>query len=561
MEAQHKEVQRLTRALERSDHYIEGLHQQLQGHQDFTKHNKTHNQASSVHTSTLPLYMNDLGVTNGSDSISSNAKDQQYRSEVWLSHQDFLELHIGQEKDRDADSVSDPKLSVKRQLFRSESLGGMELTSPEDEVRSRFSDIKSMEDSEEIFSAPKKTSTSFGMKPCSEVMPEPIMKKTDIFFKLDSSGKEGSSANKVRFSITEKKSDNTSLFDLDMPSPLVPSSMECDMSTDKWPMKKTGAKSLSKYSHSGRNLPQASKKPLQASSSHQKPHENLCVDNSTRKGNVNNPVEKYDPNKMPSMTCNPTWKVDAGLKGHCFEQSSSSYLSEPDCIITQSLINCDKKAESLSEVDMTGFTKRDSLPANIGNNKVTDQERNISLDLEGPSLDDTQTIQTELNDLDISVTPELADCLKLLNRAEKKVYNTDCPALTTQAGTLNLCRVCNTSQNEMAMKNVETTGYKIDDYIHAGGRGLERENFSQIYIPGLAGTMSGWEHGFFSSLRVNPYKPQFPISQLPATRGTVSQFCAPYSALAGQALSTDHEKMLSTSGNLNGKTNGITLFI
>ncbi|XP_071088027.1 uncharacterized protein [Haliotis cracherodii] len=46
-------------------------------------------------------------------------------------------------------------------------------------------------------------------------------------------------------------------------------------------------------------------------------------------------------------------------------------------------------------------------------------------DLELSDLDDTQTIRSELDDLNISLTPELSDCMKLLNRAEKKTHNTE----------------------------------------------------------------------------------------------------------------------------------------
>ncbi|XP_061164194.1 pneumococcal serine-rich repeat protein-like [Saccostrea echinata] len=58
--------------------------------------------------------------------------------------------------------------------------------------------------------------------------------------------------------------------------------------------------------------------------------------------------------------------------------------------------------------------------------------RNESFDLDYPIkskkrdnydqvLDDTEVIQSELDDLDISITPDFTDCMKLLNRAEKKV--------------------------------------------------------------------------------------------------------------------------------------------
>lgn len=542
MEAQRKEVQRLTMALERSDKYIEGLLQQLQGDQDFTKH-KTHNQATSVHTAALPHCINDLGVTDG-----STAKDQKYHSDTRLLNQDFPELHVDQVKEGNADSVADQKHQVKRQLFKSESLRGMEFTTTKDDVQSRYSGTKSMMDIHDTFSSPK-TDTSFGIKPCSEVIPEePTMKKADSSFRLDSTGKGKTPAKKVQFSLTGGKSSNTSSFDLDMPSPLAPSSLEWNVSVDKLSMKKMRVDSSSKC------LPEASEKFHWAMSSPQRSQRDSCMDNFTRKENANDEVEKMPslPNDLSSKSFLQKWKVDACQKGQFFEQNSSSCLSEPDCLTPQSVTGFDKKA-SLSEADIARFTKRGPLPTKSRNG--TAQEKNVSIDLEGPSLDDTQTIQTELNDLDISVTPELSDCLKLLNRAEKKIYNTDCPTHTTYAGTLNSSRVCN-SQNEV--ENAEMIVNKSEGSVHAAGIGLGRGNvhmhahFSQTYVPGTTGTMSGWEHGFFSGLRVNPYKRASLLAPLAATKpkdeviGTVFQ--------AGQALSTDHEKMLLTSNEPDGKT-------
>ena len=544
MEAQRKEVQRLTMALERSDKYIEGLLQQLQGDQDFTKH-KTHNQATSVHTAALPHYINDLGVTDG-----STAKDQKYHCDTRVLNQDFPELHADQVKEGNADSVPDQKHQVKRQLFKSESLRGMEFTTAKDDVQSRYSDTKRMVDIHDTFSSPK-TDTSFGIKPCSEVIPEePTMKKVDNSFRLDSTGKGKTPAKKVQFSLTGGKSSNTSSFDLDMPSPLASSSLECNVSIDKLSVKKMCVDSSSKC------LPEASEKFHWAMSSHQRSQRDSCMDNFTRKENANDEAEKMPllPNNLSSKSFLQKWKVDAGQKGQFFEHNSSSCLSEPDCLTPQSVTGFDKKA-SLSEADIAGSTKRGPLPAKSRNSNA--QEKNVSIDLEGPSLDDTQTIQTELNDLDISVTPELSDCLKLLNRAEKKIYNIDCPTHTTCAGTLNSRRVCN-SQNKVEVENAEMIVNKSEGSVHAAGIGLGKGDVhmhahsSQTYVPGTTGTMSGWEHGFFSSLRVNPYKRATPLAPLAATKptdeviGTVFQ--------AGRALSTDHEKMLLTSNEPDGKT-------
>lgn len=80
-------------------------------------------------------------------------------------------------------------------------------------------------------------------------------------------------------------------------------------------------------------------------------------------------------------------------------------------------------------------------------------KRNESFDLDYPVkyrksdsydqvLDDTEAIQSELDDLDISITPDFTDCMKLLNRAEKKV------SLGTQPTTYSSSRKDN---------------YKVDD--------------------------------------------------------------------------------------------------
>ena len=57
---------------------------------------------------------------------------------------------------------------------------------------------------------------------------------------------------------------------------------------------------------------------------------------------------------------------------------------------------------------------------------TNDYDRKLNLDSDDSDkvdLDDTIHIESELGDLDISLTPELSDCMKLLNRAEKNVHH------------------------------------------------------------------------------------------------------------------------------------------
>lgn len=80
-------------------------------------------------------------------------------------------------------------------------------------------------------------------------------------------------------------------------------------------------------------------------------------------------------------------------------------------------------------------------------------QKSESFDLDYPSksrksdiydhvLDDTEAIQSELDDLDISITPDFTDCMKLLNRAEKKV------SLGTQPSTYSNSRKDNYKDDE-----------------------------------------------------------------------------------------------------------------
>lgn len=71
-----------------------------------------------------------------------------------------------------------------------------------------------------------------------------------------------------------------------------------------------------------------------------------------------------------------------------------------------------------SDIDLRRARERDysSRSGDYGNRRSDDLDK-----LDRHDLDDTQYIESELDELNISVTPEFTDCMKILNRAEKNV--------------------------------------------------------------------------------------------------------------------------------------------
>ncbi|KAL8616780.1 hypothetical protein ACOMHN_017817 [Nucella lapillus] len=463
VESQRKEVQRLTRALERSDHYIESLQLQMDqgaaasGDPDHTAGNKVSTNSNNGAKTRVPIHV--------------------------------------QPPTFSRDSV----LPVKRQLFPAKSLKESNLSSVDGKGASRSVDGGNR--FSERSSSPPTFGKSFDPKSADAL--ESIMRKSDTSPKTDARRDKSPTVKKVHFSTAEKKSNDSSSFNLEVPSPIVPS--DCSASSDKLPSRHQDT-ALRKPVHRSGGRPVASSSdrshPLQKGN-----------DLSSRRVSSFTSNIKEEPLRQ---------KYDGGKEAG--EPGGSSNLSEPEFATPQSL-NELESGKFLGK--SAAFSKQ---TAGRQNKSRSSQGANSSFSLEEPSLDDTQTIQTELKDLDISVTPELSDCLKLLNRAERKVSYAETPGLLmTTAGTMSAGNVgCAPTYSTAAQPPLLGKHYSVSGPDRAPELSSDRvkggvhvdcasgypgsSDFTGLsgppgtYVPGTTGVMSGWEHGFFSSLRVNPFK-------------------------------------------------------
>ncbi|KAK3100788.1 hypothetical protein FSP39_025363 [Pinctada imbricata] len=87
----------------------------------------------------------------------------------------------------------------------------------------------------------------------------------------------------------------------------------------------------------------------------------------------------------------------------------SRYSKDDDEVYTRS-------RSRKSDLDISGLSESFNLE---NPSRVSDRRH----DRYSRELDDTEAIENELDDLDISLTPDFTDCMKLLNRAEKKVHS------------------------------------------------------------------------------------------------------------------------------------------
>lgn len=309
-------------------------------------------------------------------------------------------------------------------------------------------------------------------------IPESIMKKPELSGNCDF--RERSPGKRVQFDLNEEKSEETS-FDLEMPSPLTSSTSIGKVSIDSGDVSVDVLPSHMPLSVNAHHLhsSKVSENDTKSATSElcKRDVHNLpaIVSEQLSKNEVSYPSEVYVHSQRTSLERKKIENVETDLlqmsssQGQSSEFQSSSVLSGPDVSTPQSLTDYTSERSQASQ--SFNKTKRESG----------------SFDLEGPGLDDTQTIQTELSDLDISMTPELTDCMKLLNRAERKVYQSDPSDFGKHQGGFEASHV----------------------------PGPLHVSMPRTYIAGTANVLSGWEHGFFSSLKVNPYRHNT-MSQQPA---------------------------------------------
>lgn len=114
---------------------------------------------------------------------------------------------------------------------------------------------------------------------------------------------------------------------------------------------------------------------------------------------------------------------DPYLKPSRKYSADDSALSEPSDIHSKNSDDLLKRSSDLVKraSDLERYSSGTRRSASGYDRKLDDD----SDDIDKVDLDDTIHIESELGDLDISLTPELSDCMKLLNRAEKKVHHRD----------------------------------------------------------------------------------------------------------------------------------------
>ncbi|XP_022323053.2 uncharacterized protein LOC111124476 isoform X2 [Crassostrea virginica] len=186
-----------------------------------------------------------------------------------------------------------------------------------------------------------------------------------------------------------------------------------------------------------------------------------------------------------------------GKKSNLSNGDESLSLSKPDSLEDSYLESRRGKPTRIEDEDDFYLSKysRDSKSSKDDNYKYTSSRydsdpirRNESFDLDYPSksrksdmfdhvLDDTEAIQSELDDLDISITPDFTDCMKLLNRAEKKVN------LGTQPSTYSSSRKDNNKEEEYYDDYRAKDAYRSDPLFPdakstESGRSLPENKFS-----------------------------------------------------------------------------------
>lgn len=103
---------------------------------------------------------------------------------------------------------------------------------------------------------------------------------------------------------------------------------------------------------------------------------------------------------------------------HKLSRGSSKYAQDDDDLYKRSIKSSDYRKDSDYYMHRSSPTKvvDDSFGLERPGSPWKGKESRSDTD-----FDETQAIQSELDELDISVTPDFTDCMKLLNRAEKKV--------------------------------------------------------------------------------------------------------------------------------------------
>ena len=364
-----KDVSRLTKALERSDKYIEELESELQTYRDG---GNTVSEKGGKHAASK----GDRYVSNGD-----------YMSRKALS--DSKVLPSKEARDR-ADQ------STRKQLFADDKV----TTSKSSTSESKYYYLTN--------------GHARGGEDESELMDY----ETDKNYKRTEISRSGANKGQKRVTFNLRNEVNaTTSFDLELPSPVKTSGNRSNLSSNRpgSPVKgvlKNGAKKPSASEKSDDNL----------STDHSRTYDDSLSNSYNEKPSKRSDLYSKDDD-LVYMKARAKSKESSNMYTKTKRKYSAddSALSEPSDLNIRGSENLLKRSTDL--VKRASDLERYSS----GTRRTTEYDRSNddSDDIDKADLDDTIHIESELGELDISLTPELSDCMKLLNRAEKKVHHRD----------------------------------------------------------------------------------------------------------------------------------------
>ncbi|WAQ99681.1 OBI1-like protein [Mya arenaria] len=352
-----KDVTRLTKALERSDKYIEELEAELEGYRGGKPG------ASKRHNSATDRDDKDKYLTNGdvlSRKYSSDSKVPQARD-------------YGVREDNPS----------RRQLF-----SGDKGDKPASGERSKYSYERNGDFNDDMHAGKSQTSKS-----------------------------NGANGGKKRVTFDLDKNTNSAIsFDLELPSPLKNSANASSLANGRAsPVKGVLKKSGNGKSGSGD----------QSSDGYSTDMSKTLEDSLSDSYKYS--ADKYSGSKdddllyLRKRTKEKDYSSDVYSKPRRKYSVDDSVLSEPSDLEIRNARDKNYSSKRSEDYDRDRLTGKKSDTDYRSHNRQTDK-----LDeLDRHDLDDTQYIESELDELNISLTPEFTDCMKILNRAEKNVNTRD----------------------------------------------------------------------------------------------------------------------------------------
>ncbi|KAL3881042.1 hypothetical protein ACJMK2_033242 [Sinanodonta woodiana] len=370
IQSYEKEVKQLNKALERSDKYIEEMEKELK---DIKSKDKYSTSSSSV------------------PATSSTTLADRYSS------QEDAEVRVQKDYRSSSESrVSSSKYGIgvghptKRQLFSDD------LQRPSNP--SKYRNVMSAEEKDHPSTLPpyRDNTTSGEQSKYYYSNHREEEEERDLRYHGDYKSdrnqddyKGVNSKKRVTFDLPKDGVATTS-FDLEMPSPINPVPNKSSTDGRSSPIKGVLKNSKKPESNASDSLDLP------------KPHslDNLSSDLSRSKDSTLTDSYSHQTNRYS--------KVDDDL--YVKSKTSSSSLIQHDYNVDTHYPKSKSSGYSADDSELSG-------PGDLDLSFKRSKEKSSKI----TDLDDTQVIESELDDLNISMTPDFRDCMKLLNRAEKKV--------------------------------------------------------------------------------------------------------------------------------------------